>query len=867
MDIATLLANTLSPDQPTLEDARQKLEHFGQENFPQYVLALCQCLIDEQSGNHIRHAAGLALKNTLTSKDAAVHDEQARRWLAVEEGIRRQIKERLLAALATPNKQASTAVAQSVAAIAAVELPAQQWTDLIPALLNNVQASNNDILKKATMMTLGFICEQVVDDALMDHSSDILTAVITGARKEEPSVEVRLESINALNNSLEFIKTHFERDGERNVIMQTVCEGTQSESVDVKVASFECLVRIMQQYYHLMSVYMEKALFGLTVAGMNDPEPNVALQAIEFWSTVCDDELEIRYELEQAEMNGNPSDVILYNFANQAVTEVVPVLLWLLTKQEEEEDEDEWNVSMAAATCLSLFAQCVQSNIVNLVVPFVSQNIQNEDWRFREAAVMAFGSILDGPDPIMLTTLVDEALSILITMMSDSVPNVRDTVAWTLGRVCEHISQAIKVDVYLDELVRAILRGLQDNPRIVGNCCWALMNLADQIGTPAGSSEPTGTLSRYFDSIIKALLQFTEQCTENESNCRTSAYEAMSSLINFSADDCIPLVQEVVLTILNRLEATIAMENQILNADDRADHNELQSSLLGVLTNSIRRLPKDISQVADRIMAVVLQLLTKASNQATTTEDALLLVSALTAVLDTDFARYADAFVPILYSALQNAQEYQLVSIALGNVGDIFRALGPNAVGYCREFMEVLVSSVSNPALHASVKPTILSCFGDIAMAVGDKFEPFVDITMSVLNQAVEMRAAVNPMDPEHVDYSNMMMESVVEAFVGIIQGMRSSPNLMGLQQYIPGIVQFIYSVGSSLIPTNDDLDRALVGLLGDIAEVFGPNAKMYLVHGWILEYLKQVKLRRQASKATKDTVRWAREMVRQACQ
>jgi importin subunit beta-1 len=41
---------------------------------------------------------------------------------------------------------------------------------------------------------------------------------------------------------------------------------------------------------------------------------------------------------------------------------------------------------------MSLFAQCVEDDIVALIVPFVEQNIRNPDWHFREAAVMAFGS-------------------------------------------------------------------------------------------------------------------------------------------------------------------------------------------------------------------------------------------------------------------------------------------------------------------------------------------------------------------------------------------------------------------------------------------------------------------------------------------
>ncbi len=46
---------------------------------------------------------------------------------------------------------------------------------------------------------------------------------------------------------------------------------------------------------------------------------------------------------------------------------------------------------MAAGTCLALFAQCVENDIVAPIVPFVEQNIRNADWHFREAAVMAFG--------------------------------------------------------------------------------------------------------------------------------------------------------------------------------------------------------------------------------------------------------------------------------------------------------------------------------------------------------------------------------------------------------------------------------------------------------------------------------------------
>lgn len=87
-----------------------------------------------------------------------------------------------------------------------------------------------------------------------------------GARKEEPSEAVRLAAISALYNSLEFVEENFKREGERNYIMQVVCEATQSSDVQVQIASFECLVRIMQLYYEFMPFYMQKALFGVRCA-------------------------------------------------------------------------------------------------------------------------------------------------------------------------------------------------------------------------------------------------------------------------------------------------------------------------------------------------------------------------------------------------------------------------------------------------------------------------------------------------------------------------------------------------------------------------------------------------------------------------
>lgn len=190
-------------------------------------------------------------------------------------------------------------------------------------------------------------------------------------------------------------------------------------------------------------------------------------------------------------------------------------MLTLLTRQDEDADEDEWNVSMAAGTCLSLLAQTVADSIVSAVIPFIEANIKSSDWHQREAAVMTFGSILDGPDPTVLSPLVDQALPVLIEMTRDDNLLVKDTVAWTLGRICDLLIVTIKPDVHLHPLITALVQGLDDKPRIIANCCWALMNLSDQLGSyydeesqPQPSASP---LQPYYEGIVQALLKVTDE--------------------------------------------------------------------------------------------------------------------------------------------------------------------------------------------------------------------------------------------------------------------------------------------------------------------------------------------------------------------
>ncbi|VDQ10376.1 unnamed protein product [Trichobilharzia regenti] len=361
---------------------------------------LSDVLINTECSPHVRTQAGIQLKNALYSKDPSVKTLYQQRWLQAPLETRQYIKKNCLMALGTETTTHSSA-AQCVAYIACAEIPAHQWPDLMGRLVENVITPNKvEACKRSTLEAIGYICQDIDPCILASQSNAILTAIVCGMKKEEPSDGVRLAATNALLNSLEFTKHNF--DNERNYIMQVVCESTQSPSSHIRVAALQCLVKIMSLYYTYMEPYMKQALFAITLDAMKDSVPEVALQGIEFWSTVCDEEIDLAIDVAECFDKGQPPAVSSMFYAKGALQFIVPILMEILAQQDESMDDDEWNPSKAAGVCLMLLAQCCEDPIVNLVIPFVKENIKKPDWRYRDAAVMSFGSILEGPDPAAL---------------------------------------------------------------------------------------------------------------------------------------------------------------------------------------------------------------------------------------------------------------------------------------------------------------------------------------------------------------------------------------------------------------------------------------------------------------------------------
>lgn len=828
LEVTQVLLNAQAVDDGLRKHAEETLKQFQEQNLPAFLLSLSKELANDEKPVTSRQLAGLVLKNALDAKDQQRKNELVQRWLSLDTTAKSQIKEFLLQTLSSPVPDPRSTASQVIAKIAGIELPHKQWPELIGSLLSNIHQLPSHV-KQATLDTLGYLCEEVSSDVIdQDQVNKILTAVVQGMNSSEGSNDVRLAATKALYNALGFAQANFTNDMERDYIMRVVCEATLLPEVKIRQAAFECLVSISSTYYNKLAPYIQD-IFNITAKAVREDEGPVALQAIEFWSSICDEEIDILEEY-GGDFSGD-SEIPCFYFVKQALPVLVPMLLETLLKQEEDQDQDEgaWNLAMAGGTCLGLVARTVGDDVVPLVMPFIEENITKPDWRQREAATYAFGSILEGPSPDKLTSIVNVALNFMLSaLMKDPNNHVKDTTAWTLGRIFEFlhgstVDSPIVTPANCQQIVTVLLQSMKDAPNVAEKACGALYFLAQGYEDSGSMSSP---LTPFFQEIVESLLAVTRREDAADSRLRTAAYEALNEVVRSSTDDTAPMVIQLVPVIMMELHKTL--DEQKMSSYEREKQAELQGLLCGCLQVFIQKLGASeptkyvFMQYADQMMGLFLRVF--ACRSATVHEEAMLAIGALAYTTGADFAKYMPEFYKYLETGLQNFEEYQVCAITVGVVGDICRALEDKILPYCDGIMTQLLKDLSSNQLHRSVKPPIFSCFGDISLAIGENFDKYLLYAMPMLQSAAELSAHTSAVDDEIMEYTNLLRNGILEAYSGIFQGFKNSPKTQLLLPYAPHILQFLDSL--YLEKDMDDIvTKTAIGVLGDLADTLGSNA------------------------------------------
>mmetsp|Transcript_32889 Transcript_32889/g.47518 ORF Transcript_32889/g.47518 Transcript_32889/m.47518 type:complete len:856 (+) Transcript_32889:71-2638(+) len=825
MDLATVLQNAQHPTQTIRAEAETFLNQAVEAQYGSFLLALCVELATEGKPESSRQLAGLYIKNMITAQDETILEAKINKWIQCDPTSKENIRAGFLAAIKSPVKIVSHTAAQILAAYGAVDLPRKEWPNLLSSLFHNISSPEMHVVcKVASLETLGYMCDTMDPGSIEQPMvNQILCSIIDGMRSDRVD-DIRVAAVTALNNSLEFTKSNFDNKVESDAIMVAICEATQSTEIKIRERAFECFATVADLYYEKLQPYVE-TMFNLSTGAIQNDQQSVGIQAIEFWNTVCDREIEVLEELEQ-----DPSATYLKLTAVAAPT-LVPLLLQNMTKQVEDSDEDDaWNISMSAATCLESVSQVIQNTVVDMVIPFVTTNIISPDWRLKEASIMAFGMILAGPNPDKIAPYVAQAMPVLINCLKDANVLVRDTSAWTIGKICELHKNALSAEI-LPPMVSALAGALEDAaPKVVSQACFAVHNLAEACGDE--SEATSNVLSHFMPLMLQKLFVVASRSDSEVENIRSSAYEAMNRMVVNCAQDMQPIVLQLLTEVISRLEQSFAPQ---LTSSERTN---LQSCLCSLTGEIVKKLElNDLSPTADRMMQVLFQVFN--NKGATAHEDALIAIGYIAEKMEKTFMRYMPYLQGPLMAGLKTIEEYQLVTISVTVVGDLCRALGKDILPFCDDIMRLLLELLQSQTLNRSVKPHVISVFSDISLAIEGDFERYTNVILGILKQAGEVNLSPETDDEDLIDYINNLRNSILEAYTGILQGLGASKKQDSIAPAVDSIVEFLCRSTEDQ-HRSDEVLKSAIGLLGDMGQTFGLKMQALYQQRFVMELVRQ---------------------------
>ena len=183
----------------------------------------------------------------------------------------------------------------------------------------------------------------------------------------------------------------------------SACETSGDDEIIVN-----CLMSLREistQEYESIQFYFTKICEVTSNASQNE-NAEVGASAFEFWTTLIDDETERK-------LKGG----MCMNYVESCKESLIQMILinGLLNIQfDEDEDEDDWGHSVSAGNCLQKLALLIKNDIMEPVLKFVDERVGTADWKQKYPALVALGSITNGPEPEKFLEVIRGALPKLL---------------------------------------------------------------------------------------------------------------------------------------------------------------------------------------------------------------------------------------------------------------------------------------------------------------------------------------------------------------------------------------------------------------------------------------------------------------------
>lgn len=631
------------------------------------------------------------------------------------------IRSAVLGVLASPCKNARKGGAQAVAGIAALELPLNQWHDVIVNLVQGAQGADSPF-KVAALETLSYICEELDKGVLNEAEVDGILSVVVGSLSG--SNDVKDIAMAALQSIIPFCEKNLKVEAERALLLGKIVENCRSETEEIKTKALKCLLEVAKYFYDYIGNDGLDLIGHVTLEEIKKKDnDDIGVLAVEVWSTICYEEIS---RLRKA----SPASPCL-DFIPRASQILLPLLLEALSNITSESDDD-WDVSLASACCITLMAEILKDSIVAPIVNFVGKCFSSEDWKQRKAGILAFVSIIKGPSKETIEQYIFSAITKFLELLQDKQPQIRESVAWAFSKFTENNCKVLIKQQVFAPVVTAFVASLKDTPKISNHICFALNNLALELRP--SDVQTSSPLSPIFAQLLTALWDnaFRGDAFGTSINLAYSSFVAFSNVILNSAPDSLPALESVFKMVVDNFNSTLNGTFPIA-----AHIEDFQGYFCTVLHPIFLKVGNKLDSKI--IEAMVNLLIASFERRGSVYDEGIQAFCGLILSAGKAFEPYTQKFGPYLVHSLKSINDSVLCRVAIGCTGDLARALENGISAYLKDLVPLLLEILRNPETEYELKPMAISALGDLAFFSGKNFTLYSNDLLEILKSAAEL--------------------------------------------------------------------------------------------------------------------------------
>lgn len=423
---------------------------------------------------YLRQLAGIVLKN---------HVRKC--YGSTQPPVKQYVKQMVVRALGDEFVPLRRTVGIIITTIIGKEEGFSRWPGLLEGLVGSLQQGERPGLRDGALYAVEFLCEDSTRE-LEDHPArplNTLVPILIQLVREHPG-NVRLRCLKSLNyflvdfpnalkvNATPFLEAVFasanDKDGS---VTREVCR------------TFCTMVDIKPDY---IAPYLGSVLsFMMVQLGSQNEETRT--EAADFWAAAVEQpamQLQVKQHVPQL------LPVLLENMvysedeveglmerddATKPLSDrdVAPFFAKARKKGSVGDEGDggaaegdsdpslQWTPRKASAAALDAMCQVFQDQILGVLMPLLVKRLQHENWRWREAAVLALGAAADGTINGMVPMLPQLASSLLSIIGNPQSPALLTAIScWSLSRLFSWVvrsSAAGTENAYIPAVVRQLL--------------------------------------------------------------------------------------------------------------------------------------------------------------------------------------------------------------------------------------------------------------------------------------------------------------------------------------------------------------------------------------------------------------------------